>query len=208
MASPYMYKPLVWKRFVGLKEICWCHCGTFQPKKFTILLTSLTHSTLQISTLLVKYHPNALFFLILRFLRDLAFQLIKYWTCKHISSLLKVFNIHTFHLATLQTAKRVEEKHYMYSCFIYCKNFIFRFSHFESHPKTVNIQGYFELQEPIRTHENCYPLIWWILILGKFMRQDLWRVYTFWWCSSSRQLYPGTRTCNGTWFTLFPNPNQ
>ena len=30
------------------------HCGTFQPKKFTILLTSLTHSTLQISSLLVK----------------------------------------------------------------------------------------------------------------------------------------------------------
>ena len=156
----------------------------------------------------MKYHPNALFFLILRFLRDLAFQLIKYWTCKHISSLLKVFNIHTFHLATLQTAKRVEEKHYMYSCFIYRKNFTFRFSHFESHPKTVNIQGNFELQEPIRTHENCYPLIWWILILVKFMRQDLWRVYTFWWCGSSRQLYPGTRTCNGTWFTLFPNPNH
>ena len=22
MASPYMYKPLVWKRFVGLEEIC------------------------------------------------------------------------------------------------------------------------------------------------------------------------------------------
>ena len=156
----------------------------------------------------MKYHPNTLFFLILRYLRDLAFQLIKYFTCKHISSLLKLFNIHTSHLATLQTAKRVEEKHYMYSCFIYRKNFIFRFSHFESHPKTVNIQGYFELQEPIRTHENCYPLIWWILILVKFMRQDLWRVYTFWWCSFLRQLYPGTRTCNGTWFTLFPNPNH
>ena len=180
MASPYMYKPLVWKRFVGLEEICWCHCGTFQPKKFTILLTSLTHSTVQISSLLVKYHPNVLFFLILRFLRDLEFQLIKYWTCKHISSLQKLFNIHTSHLATLQTAKRVEEKHYMYSCFIYRKNFIFRFSHFESHPKTVNIQGYFKLQEPIRTHKNCYPLIWWILILVKLMRQDLWRVYTFW----------------------------
>ena len=32
--------------------------------------------------------------------------------------------------------------------------------HFESHPKTVNIQGYSELREPIRTRENCYPLIW------------------------------------------------
>ena len=28
------------------------HCGTFQPKKFTSLLTSLSHSTLQISCLL------------------------------------------------------------------------------------------------------------------------------------------------------------
>ena len=36
--------------------------------------------------------------------------------------------------------------------------------HFESRPKTVNIQGYCELREPIRTCENCYPLIWWILI--------------------------------------------
>ena len=31
--------------------------------------------------------------------------------------------------------------------------------HFESCPKTVNFQGYFELQKPIRTRENCYPLI-------------------------------------------------
>ena len=26
--------------------------------------------------------------------------------------------------------------------------------------KTVNIQGYSKLREPIKTHENCYPLIW------------------------------------------------
>ena len=36
-------------------------------------------------------------------------------------------------------------------------------SHFESRPKTVNIHGYSELRKPIRTRENCYPLIWWIL---------------------------------------------
>ena len=30
-------------------------------------------------------------------------------------------------------------------------------------PKTVNIQGYSALWEPIKLHENCYPLIWWIL---------------------------------------------
>ena len=38
-------------------------------------------------------------------------------------------------------------------------------SYFESRPKTVNIHGYSELREPIITRENCYPLIWWILIL-------------------------------------------
>ena len=26
--------------------------------------------------------------------------------------------------------------------------------------KTVNIQGYSELREPIKMRENCYPLIW------------------------------------------------
>ena len=26
--------------------------------------------------------------------------------------------------------------------------------------KTVNIQGYSELREPIKTRENCYSLIW------------------------------------------------
>ena len=26
--------------------------------------------------------------------------------------------------------------------------------------KTVNIQGYSELREPIKRRENCYPLIW------------------------------------------------
>ena len=34
----------------------------------------------------------------------------------------------------------------------------------ESCTKTVNIQGYSELRKTIRTRENCYPLIWWILI--------------------------------------------
>ena len=26
--------------------------------------------------------------------------------------------------------------------------------------KTLNIQGYSKLREPIKTRENCYPLIW------------------------------------------------
>ena len=30
--------------------------------------------------------------------------------------------------------------------------------------KTVNSQGYSELREPVKTRENCYPLIWQILI--------------------------------------------
>ena len=29
--------------------------------------------------------------------------------------------------------------------------------------KAVNIQGYAKLREPIKTRENCYPLIWQIL---------------------------------------------
>ena len=32
--------------------------------------------------------------------------------------------------------------------------------HFLSVLKTVNIQGYSELREPIKMRENCYPLIW------------------------------------------------
>ena len=31
--------------------------------------------------------------------------------------------------------------------------------------KTVNIQEYSKLREPIKTRENCYPLIWLILII-------------------------------------------
>ena len=67
------------------------HCGTFQWKKFTILSTLRTCLTLQ-SSLLAKCHPNALFFLILRFSKDLAFQLIKFLTYKHILSLLTHFS--------------------------------------------------------------------------------------------------------------------
>ena len=29
--------------------------------------------------------------------------------------------------------------------------------------KTLNIQGYSKLREPIKTRENCYPLIWLIV---------------------------------------------
>ena len=33
-------------------------------------------------------------------------------------------------------------------------------ANFLSVRKTVNIQGYSKLREPIETRENCYPLIW------------------------------------------------
>ena len=39
--------------------------------------------------------------------------------------------------------------------------------------KTVNIQGYSKLREPIKTRENCYPLIWQILKLVIFVTWDL-----------------------------------
>ena len=40
------------------------------------------------------------------------------------------------------------------------KTFAKRRAIFLSVRKTVNIQGYSELWEPIKTRENCYPLIW------------------------------------------------
>ena len=69
-ASPL--KPLVWKRFID--DIF--PCGTFQGRKFPFLLTSLSRSTLR-SSLLVKCHPNALFFSIQRYSKDLAFHLLE-----------------------------------------------------------------------------------------------------------------------------------
>ena len=44
--------------------------------------------------------------------------------------------------------------------FNFFKTFAKRRAIFLSVPKTVNTQGYSELREPIKTHENCYPLIW------------------------------------------------
>ena len=55
-----------------------------------------------------------------------------------------------------------------YDCFIYRSNFAFQKCietrhHLGCGRKTVNSQGYSELREPIKTRENCYSLIWWIL---------------------------------------------
>ena len=53
----------------------------------------------------------------------------------------------------------------LYDCFIYHTNFVFpkcleTRRHLGSGRETVNSQGYSELREPIKTHENCYLLIW------------------------------------------------
>ena len=40
------------------------------------------------------------------------------------------------------------------------ETFAKRHAIFLSVRKTVNIQGYSELREPIKTRENCYSLIW------------------------------------------------
>ena len=40
------------------------------------------------------------------------------------------------------------------------ETFVKRRAIFLSVRKTVNSQGYSELREPIKTRENCYPLIW------------------------------------------------
>ena len=52
------------------------------------------------------------------------------------------------------------------------KTFAKRRAIFLSVRKTVNIQGYSELRDSIKTRENCYPLIWQILnddIAGIFL---------------------------------------
>ena len=53
----------------------------------------------------------------------------------------------------------------LYECFIYRSNFVFRKClgtrrHLDFGRKTVNSQGYSELQEPNETSENCYSLFW------------------------------------------------
>ena len=65
-------------------------CGTFQWKKFPSLLTSPTLSTLR-SNLLVKCHPNVLFFLTQRYSKDLTFQLLKFLIHKPTLRLLQTF---------------------------------------------------------------------------------------------------------------------
>ena len=87
-------------------------CGTFQWRKFPFMLTSLTLSTLR-TILLVKYHPNALFFSIKRYSKDLAFQLLEFSIHKQTSSPLKLLSIHTSHPATHSIRKRIlsKEKH-------------------------------------------------------------------------------------------------
>ena len=54
----------------------------------------------------------------------------------------------------------------------------------ESRPKTVNIQGYSELREPIRTRENCYPPIWWIL-KRLYVAYHVYELLSFWNCLTS-----------------------
>ena len=54
---------------------------------------------------------------------------------------------------------------FLNDCLIHRSNFVFRKCletrrHLGSGSKTVNSQGYSELQEPIKTRENCYSLIW------------------------------------------------
>ena len=75
------YKPLVWKRFVddifSLLDISTKEVYNFVDFANTFHPTNIKF-TCEIKS------SESLFFLILRFLRDLAFQLIKYLTCKPI----------------------------------------------------------------------------------------------------------------------------
>ena len=108
-ASPL--KPLVWKRFIDDIFSLW----NIPREEVSIFVNSLTRSTLRPS-LLVKCHPNALFFSIQRYSKDLAFHLLESSIHKPILSPLKLFSIHTSHLATLSIRKRAlsKEKHYVF----------------------------------------------------------------------------------------------
>ena len=90
-----------------------------------------------------------------------------------------------------------------YDCFIYRSNFAFQKCietrhHLGCGRKTVNSQGYSELREPIKTRENCYSLIWWILksntchrantCLSHFNFVFLWRAVFTWKSSALWQL--------------------
>ena len=132
------------------------HCWIFQPKKFTILLTLLTHSTLA---------TNIKFTCEIKPSECTVFLDTEVFKGPHLSAH-KILDLQT-HLKPTET---FQYRHFS-SCHpsnckkgkgeaLHVQHFIFCFSHFESHPKTVNIQGYSGLQETIRTHENCYPLIW------------------------------------------------
>ena len=106
-------KPLVWKRFIDDIFSLW---NIPMEEVFNLnLLTSLNRSTLR-SSLLVKCHPNALFFSIQRFSKDLAFHLLEFSIHKPTLSPLKLFSIHTSHPAILSIRKRVlsKEKHYVF----------------------------------------------------------------------------------------------
>ena len=61
----------------------------------------------------MKCQPNALFFSIQRYSKDLAFHLLEFSIHKPTLSPLKLFSIHTSHPATLSIRKRVlsKEKH-------------------------------------------------------------------------------------------------
>ena len=79
------------------------------------MLTSLTRSTLR-SILLVKCHPNTLFFSIQMYSKDLTFQLLEFSIHKPISSPLKLFSTHTSYPANHSLRKSVlsKEKHYVF----------------------------------------------------------------------------------------------
>ena len=56
----------------------------------------------------------------------------------------------------------------LYDCFIYRSNFVVQKffetrHHLRFRRKRANSQGYSELQQPIKTRENCYSLIWYIV---------------------------------------------
>ena len=104
-------KPLVWKRFINDIFSLWKI-----PMEEVSIVVNFANSFHPTIKFIVKCYPNALFFSIGRFSKDLAFHLLEFSIHKPTLSPRKPFSIHTSHPATLSMRKTIlsKEKHYVF----------------------------------------------------------------------------------------------
>ena len=80
---------------------------------------------------------------------------------------------------------------------------------FPSVRKTVNIQGYSELREPFKTRENCYPLIWQILIIIiVFIAVTIIHLPTIQWKTRHKDIVTHNSLFTKKWITLLCGQTQ